>query len=160
MYARISYGNVKKNMDDMLFVQAITLLWSSSDFSFSDLLLILPQCVCVFWPCFTTSMRAMPSWFYNLLCVCGCVCMPLASIYCDPQKLKDWLSAFMATTSGSSHSLIRNCCSPSCYLPTWASCSLLCCYCIFVRSSCSPTTVGCCIPTITHLLPNIRAFAL
>ncbi len=30
---------------------------------------------------------------------------------------------------------------------------------VVVRSSFFPTTVGCCIPTTTHFLPNIQAFA-
>ncbi len=59
----------------------------------------------------------------------------------------------MVASSSFSCSLIGNCC-----LPTWTSYSFGCC-CISIRSSCSPTTIGCCTLVATHLLPNIWTFA-
>jgi hypothetical protein len=65
----------------------------------------------------------------------------------------------MATSLGSSCSLIGGCYFLGCCFLTRTS-YFLCCYCcIHVGSTCSPTIFGCYISTITHLLPNIQAFA-
>ncbi len=69
------------------------------------------------------------------------------------------VDALMATRSGFSCSFTCGCCSFGCCLPTWASCSLHCYCCIPTVSSCSHTIVGCCIPIVAHLLPNMRAFS-
>jgi hypothetical protein len=65
----------------------------------------------------------------------------------------------MATSLGSSCSLVGGCYSPGCHFLTWIFYSF-CCYCyIHARSTRYPTIVGCYIFAITYLLPNIQAFA-
>jgi len=60
--------------------------WSSFKFVLISVpSLILLVCVCVFWPCFTTSVHALPS--FNPLsrcytmCVCVCVCMHCPTLF-------------------------------------------------------------------------------
>jgi hypothetical protein len=65
----------------------------------------------------------------------------------------------MATSLGSSCSLIGSCYFLGCCFFTKISYSLCCYCCIHVGSTCSPTIVGCYISAITHLLPNIQVFS-
>jgi uncharacterized membrane protein YagU involved in acid resistance len=60
-------------------------------------------------------------------------------------KTKRLVDAFMVISSSFSCFLACTYCFLGCRIPTW--------------SLCSPTIVGCCIPIVTHFLPNIRAFA-